>query len=142
LRRLLADATPIDPVVCRRDLPGATTILAMWKSTPGLEAARALAAAGQEGEDALIAAAADADTATRRHAMRGLTYIRDARTQSIFLAAIRDADTSTRGDAARGLGRFRDDVSVAALLAALTDQAPVVREEAARALGRIGRRVR
>lgn len=139
LRRLLADATPIDPVVCRRDFPGVTSVLAMWKSAPGLEAARALAAAGDDGVEALIAAASDADTATRRHATRGLTYVRDTRTQSIFLTAIRATDTSTREDAARGLGRFRDDVSIAALLVALNDQAPAVREEAARALGRVGR---
>ena len=140
LKRLLADATPIDPIVCRRDIEGPTTVVALWKSAPGLEAARALAAIGDEGVEALLSAAADRDTSTRRHAVRGLTYVRDTRSEPVFLTTIRDADAATREQAARGLGQFRDETVVNALLIALKDPAPEVREQAARSLGRVGRR--
>jgi HEAT repeat protein len=105
LTRLLADATLIDPVLCGRDI-GPATVRGPHRSTPGLEAARALAAAGDDGAEALLAAATSPNTATRRHAIRGLTYLRDRRSLPVFLEAMRDADPAVRADAARGLGRI------------------------------------
>jgi HEAT repeat protein len=104
LTRLLADAAVIDPVICTRD--GAVTAQATLTTTPGFEAARALVAAGDEGINTLLAAAVSSNVVVRRHAMRGLTYLRDRRTLPIFLDAIRDADAQIRVDAARGLGRM------------------------------------
>ena len=139
LTRLLADATAIDPVLCREDTPGAITAVAPWKSAPGLEAARALAAVGEEGIEALLSAAAGTGGDVRRHAIHGLLYVRDERVRPVLVSAIRDGDARTREDAARGLGRFRDGAVVEALLIGLKDQDPAVREASARSLGRTQR---
>jgi HEAT repeat protein len=139
LTGLLADATPIDPVLCRRDGPGAFTASATWKSAPGEEAARALAALGQDGIEALLSATASSSVDVRRHAVQGLVFVRDERVRAVFVSAMHDVDARTREVAARGLGRFRDSTAVEALLAGLKDQNAAVREESARALGRTQR---
>jgi HEAT repeat protein len=105
LTRMLADATVIDPVICSAD--GAVTAQATLTTTPGFEAGRALLAAGDDGIDALLAAAASPEIAVRRHAIRALRGLRDSRTLPIFLSGIRDADPQIRADSARGLGRTR-----------------------------------
>ena len=73
LARLLADATTMNPVWCQRDR--ATTVLATWTTTPGLEAARALARAGVPGIEALLTAARSSDAATRGQAIHGLSLV-------------------------------------------------------------------
>lgn len=108
LRRLLADATPIAPVVCAADSLIPFVNLPSGQSTPGYAAARALLMLGNTGRDALIADATHRDAAVRRHVIRALLHLRDARTQDIFLAAITDVDPAVRADAARGLRRGND----------------------------------
>jgi HEAT repeat protein len=139
LVRLLSDAASIDPVFCGHDEFGSITMLASRKSAPGLEAARALSLIGGEGVDALLAAARGGDASSRRHAVHGLTYVRDARAAAVFMAAIDDADPQVRRDAAVGLGRFRDNAAVDALVRRLADPDARVREAAARSLGRAAR---
>lgn len=140
LVQLLADATPIAPVLCRRDTPSATVVNGTWETTPGFEAARALGAAGRAGAEALVAAARHVNPDVRRHAVRGLAAVRDSRVEGLLLAAIRDADARIRAEAARGLGRFRGGTVTDALLTALVDASAAVREAAARSLGRTLRR--
>lgn len=73
LARLLADATSMNPVWCERDR--ATTVLATWTTTPGIEAARALSRAGMPGIEALLTASRSSDQATRAHAIHGLSLV-------------------------------------------------------------------
>jgi hypothetical protein len=75
LARLLADATTMNPVWCDRDRGRATTVLATWTTTPGIEAARALARSGLPGIEALLAAARSRDAATRGQAIHGLSLV-------------------------------------------------------------------
>jgi hypothetical protein len=140
LVRTLPDAATIDPVFCARDEFGAVTMLLSRKSAPGLEAARALASLGEAGMNALLTAARSADAATKRHAVHGLTYLRNARTTGVFLAVAADPDPQVRRDAAVGLGRVREPAAVEALLRQLGDRDADVREAAARSLGRAVRR--
>jgi HEAT repeat protein len=140
LVRMLPDATPIDPVFCGRDEYGSITMLMSRRSAPGLEAARALSSIGDAGIAALVNGARSADAATRRHAVHGLTYVADSRTDAVFIAVSADPDPQVRRDAAAGLGRSRDAAAVEALIRRLQDADPAVREAAARSLGRTAHR--
>ena len=108
LTRLLADATPLDPVWC--DEERGVTLTAPWRSAPGVEAARALAALGEPGVDVLLRSVSSPSTDIRRHALRGLTSVRgdrlrDAAAADVLLRALRDSDAEVRASAARLLGR-------------------------------------
>ena len=107
LTRLLADAAVVPPIACASDNVLPMTILGDGMTTPGVHAARALVALGNEGRETLIRAAASSDRATRRHALRGLLYVSDRRTLDLFMAAVVDPDPGVRADAVRGLGRTR-----------------------------------
>ncbi len=108
LTRLLADATPLDPVWCDEDR--FVTLTAPWRSAPGVEAARALATLGDAGIDVLLRSVSSPNTDIRRHALRGLSYVRSDRlrgtaTVDALLRALRDSDAEVRAGAARLLGR-------------------------------------
>ena len=107
LTRALADATPLNPVSCDEER---YVVLTPWRSSPGLEAARALAATGDAGVDALLTSASSTNVDVRRHALTGLTWtsasrLRDAAPVEMLLGALGDRDPDIRATAARLLGR-------------------------------------
>lgn len=108
LTQLLADATPVMPVICGRETLPSFTSLPEGTTTPGYQAARALVLLGNDGHDALVRAASSSQPAIRRHAVRGLLRVRDRGVAEILLVALNDADPAVRADAARGLGRNRN----------------------------------
>lgn len=141
LARALADATPTDPVECRgTSYGGPFTFLTGVKSSPGLEAARALGAIRSDTAIApVLQAVRSANRDLRRNAARALGLLHDARSVDALIVASRDADALVRAEAAAGLGRQRDPRGVDALLILVRDNEPAIRAEAARALGRVQR---
>jgi HEAT repeat protein len=140
LAALLGDTAEIDPVVCRGGVGtvGPTSIVTLEKSSPGIEAARALGAIGEAAVDRLLEGFASPDADVRYHAARGLALVRDARATDALTAGVGDADARVRSEVALGLGRRRDPRVPGALVTLAGDREPDVRRHAVRAIGRFG----
>lgn len=134
---LLADDAPVERSVCgdrwRRgniDIP----------TTPGEQAAAALASIGSRSLDPLLKATKHASGVARKNAAWALGALDDSRAVSALVAALKDSDAGVRKQAAWALGAIGDASSVPALVDALKDAGRGVREQAAWALGAIGDR--
>lgn len=110
-------------------------------SSPGEEAAMALAAMGASAVDPLIGALRDPNPSVRRNAAWAIGEIRGGhsvdRSGALdpMVLALSDSDSSVRRAAAFSLGEIRDARTATNLISALSDEDAGVREMAAWALG-------
>jgi HEAT repeat protein len=135
LTRLLADATSIDPVACHGGAFWASNFNGRTKSSPGLEASRALGLIGEASLDSLLPAVGQSNPVIRRHVAHALGMIRHERSMTPLLTLAKDSDTQVRAEAASGLGRQGDARAFDTLAALTRDPASDVRQQATRALG-------
>jgi HEAT repeat protein len=136
----LADASPVDPKVCREDRTWWKNANIEQKTSPGEEAAAALVAIGSASFQPLVAATRDAQWVARRNAVWALGALDDERAVPTVLTALKDAEPPVRETAAWALGAMDAEEAVTALVGALKDEDAGVREQAAWALGAIGDR--
>lgn len=131
----LADAAPVPHAVCgdrwRRGHGELTT-------TPGEQAASALAAIGSRSVEPLMLALKHPTWSARRNAAWALGAIDDERAVKALVAALKDPEASVREQVAWALGAIGSEAAVPALIDALEDGSAKVREQAAWALGAIG----
>lgn len=135
LVELLGDAATVDAKAYRKR--------EQWNSdtpvTVGVEAARALTAAGADAVEPLIGALARKESEARRNAAWALGAIGDKRAVMPLTETLRrDSDEKTREHAAWALGALGDRRANEAISAALNDSSANVREQAAWAAGAIG----
>lgn len=137
LIKMLSDDTPTQRVYCGegRAFRGGSKERELDKSSPGEQAAWALALIGEQAVAPLINAAKSDDWRVRRNAICALSIIKDARTVDAVLAAVRDQDWRVREKAAWGLGLKRDERVAYTLVGVLKDTVWQVRRQAAWALG-------
>lgn len=107
------------------------------ETSPGREAARAVARICIEPPAALFEALHSKSPATRRHAAEALGGIRDKRATQPLTLLLEDEDKDVRSQAAHALGRLRDTAATEALVRALKDSERSVRREVVTALGQI-----
>ena len=147
LAALLPDAQRVGPVECgmspwlRRQLEAKPEEWRRFETSPGREAARALARIGRPALEPLIAALSAASPRARAHAAYGIGEMdaRDGRAEALprLMIALKDDDEGVREACVRALGEIDDPEAVPALLGALRDKAAAVRASAAWALGEI-----
>ena len=136
LIKLLGDETVIKRVFCNDG--GGRRSMGLGvdeKSSPGEQAAGALASIGEPAVLPLIDVVKADDWRVRRNATCALGVIKDERTVQPVLASLKDQDWRVREKAAWGLGLKKGEQVVEPLIAALGDAASQVREQAAWALG-------
>jgi HEAT repeat protein len=137
LVRLLNDAEPVAPHVCRPDQRQ------WWGDerpiTPGEEAARALVRIGRASLDSLMSIVREGGSEARRNSAWALGALDDERSVDALIAALRDQDEAVRERAAWALGAIGDERAAAGLAAALKDSDARVRRQAAWALGAMAR---
>ncbi len=144
---LLPDALRIGPVECgmspwlRRMLEAKPEEWRRFETSPGREAARALARIGRPALDPLLAALSAASPHARVHAAFAVGEMepRDGRAQAVgrLMLAVKDDDAGVREASVRALGNIDEREAVPALLGALRDKVVPVRAAAALALGEI-----
>ncbi len=147
LAALLADGLPAGPVECgmspwlRKQLESRPEDWRRFETSPGREAARALARVGREALGPLMTALAAPSPQARAHAAFGLGEMdaKDGRAEALprLIRAARDEDERVREAVVKALGEIESVEAVPVLLAALRDAAPAVRAAAAWALGEI-----
>jgi HEAT repeat protein len=140
LVKLLSDDTPTQRVQCGRGRSWRGPMKDLEKSSPGEQAAGALALIGAPAVEPLIGVAKSDDWRVRVNATWALGVIKDARTVAVVLEALKDQDWRVREKAAWGLGLKEDERVAEALGVALHDNAWQVRRQAAWALGLQGDR--
>src|SRR5688572_500071 len=136
LVKLLGDASPVDPGVCREQ---------WWQesepqTTPGHLAAAALVGIGSRTVPALIAALQQPLWIARKNATWALGALDDPRGMAPVTAALQDREAPVREQAAWALGAMDSESAVQALVGALKDSDERVRRQAAWALGAIDSR--
>jgi HEAT repeat protein len=135
LTKLLADGSPVDARVCgRRWWRGGSEDV----TTPGEQAASALASVGSSAIPALLGALKHDAWIARRNAAWALGAIDDRRAVDPLIQTLRDREPAVREQAAWALGAIDDSRAVDPLVGALADQQADVREQAAWALGALG----
>ena len=145
LVELLGDGVVIPAIPCavgRRGWSGvpvaAGAELDEWPPTsPGREAARALARLADPARDPLIAALSHTDWLVRNNAAWALGRIADRRAVEPLVDRLADERAEVRATAAGSLGRIEDGRATAPLIELLRDIETTVREVAAWALGRL-----
>ncbi len=147
LAALLPDALRVGPVECgmspwlRRLLEAKPEEWRRFETSPGREAARALARIGRPALRPLVAALSAASPQARAHAAYGIGEMdgRDGRAEALpqLMIALKDDDDGVREACVRALGEISDPEAVPALLGALRDKAAPVRSSVAWALGEI-----
>ena len=147
LAALLPDALRVGPVECgmspwlRRQLEAKPEEWRRFETSPGREAARALARIGRPALRPLLDALAAASPRARANAAFGIGEMepRDGRAEALprLMIAVKDGDEGVREACVRALGEIDDPEAVPVLLAALRDMAAPVRSSAAWALGEI-----
>jgi HEAT repeat protein len=135
LMRMLADGTSIDPVACRGDAFWAVSFHGRTKSSPGLEAARALGSIGEASLEPVLQTVGQSNPVVRRHVAHALAMIRHERSLTALLTLAKDADALVRSEAAAGLGRQGDARGFDSLVVLARDPSVDVRQQATRALG-------
>jgi HEAT repeat protein len=134
LTKLLADGSPVDARVCgRRWWRGGSDDL----TTPGEQAASALASLGSPAMPSLLGALKHDAWIARRNAAWALGAIDDSRAVDPLIQALRDREPAVREQAAWALGAIDDNAAVQPLLGSLKDDAANVRRQSAWALGAI-----
>ena len=135
LVNLLGDAAPVDPSVCgRRWWRGGDDDL----TSPGEQAAAALAAIGTRAFQPVLAALRATSWPARRNAAWTLGALDDRRAAAGLLEALKDREPAVREQAAWSLGALDETEAVLSLVGALKDTDARVRRQAAWALGAIG----
>jgi len=147
LAALLPDALRIGPVECGmspwlwRMLEARPEEWRRFETSPGREAARALARIGRPALQPLLAAFSAPSPRARAHAAFAIGEMepRDGRSEALprLMIAVKDEDDAVRDACVRALGEIEDPESVPALLGALRDKAAPVRAASAWALGEI-----
>ena len=134
---LLPDDAPVDQAVCggNRWRDGR-----VFPTSPGEQAASALAEIGSRSLDPLIKATKHTSRVARKNAAWALGALDDSRAVSALSAALKDTDAGVREQAAWALGAIGDATAVTALAESLKDASHDVRQQAAWALGAIGDR--
>jgi HEAT repeat protein/beta-lactamase regulating signal transducer with metallopeptidase domain len=141
LVNLLGDDAAIPPMKCWGSGNWSPALHTFKQSSPGEQAAIALASFGQRAADPLVAALASANSGARRNAAWAIGEIRGGREANRsaavepLIAAMSDGDPWVRVAAAFSLGEMRPHQATETLVAALGDGDWRVREMAARALG-------
>ncbi len=107
------------------------------KTSPGREAAKALAVLCAKAPPTLVEALKSPEAAVRRNAAEALGGIRDTVAVAPLTALLRDEETAVRERAAYALGRLRDTAATEALMAATKDPERSVQKHAVLALGEI-----
>jgi HEAT repeat protein len=132
LVRLLADGSPVEGTVCGR----------RWSqrgddalTSPGEEAAAALAAIGTRAFQPVLGALRHDAWIARRNAAWALGALDDNRAVASLAETLRDREAPVREQAAWALGAIDDTQAVPALAAALKDPDARVRKQSAWALG-------
>jgi HEAT repeat protein len=134
LVKLLADGSPVDGSTCARR---------WWRgsandpTTPGEQAAGALAAIGSRAFQPVVNALKSDAWIARRNAAWTLGALDDSRAVPALVDALRDREAAVREQAAWALGAIDDREAVSPLIAALKDAEARVRKQAAWALGAI-----
>jgi HEAT repeat protein len=136
LVKLLADAAPVEGPICGRQWRHADL---HQTTTPGEEAAAALAAIGSTAFVPVVGALRGMLWVARRNAAWTLGVLDDRRAVTPLIETLRDTEAPVRERAAWALGAIGDSEAVPALVVALKDADPRVRREAAWALGVIGK---
>jgi HEAT repeat protein len=109
------------------------------QTSPGMEAAKALAKIDASGANALIPFLKDRNKDIRLNVVRALVTMRDKRTvQALSNTLEADSYYLVRIEAAEALGLIGDRLAVESLIRALRDDDRLVQEKAAWALGVIG----
>jgi HEAT repeat protein len=137
LMRLLADATPVDWIACHSGAFWTSNFNDRTKSSPGLEASRALGLIGEASLDSLLQMTGQSNPVVRRHVAHALGMIRHERSLPPLLTMAKDADAQVRAEAAVGLGRQGDGRAFDSLVVLTRDPASDVRQHATRALGQL-----
>lgn len=147
LAALLPDALPVGPVECgmspwlRRTLEARPEQWRRFETSPGREAARALARIGRPALEPLLAALRAPSPQARGHAAFGIGELapREGRAEALgrLSLAVKDEDAFVREASIRALGKLDDKQAVPVLLATLRDKATPVRAAAAWALGEL-----
>ena len=129
---LLADAAPVDGMTCgqRWSRHGENEL-----TSPGEEAAAALAAIGTRSFQPLLSALRRDAWVARRNAAWALGALDDNRAVGGLSDTLRDREAPVREQSAWALGAIDDTQAVPALMAALKDADAGVRRQAAWALG-------
>ena len=135
LIKLLGDGTPIQRVYCGDGRAWKGKLSELEKSTPGEQAAGALAMMGEPAVGPLIGVLKSDDWRVRANSTWALGIIRDTRTVEAVLGSLNDGDWRVREKAAWGLGLKQDERVVLPLVNALRDSEGKVRRQAAWALG-------
>jgi HEAT repeat protein len=109
------------------------------QTSPGMEAAKALAKVDASGVNALIPFLKNNDKDIRLNVVRALGVIKDGHAAKALSVTLRDdPDFHIRIEAAEALGLTGDRLAVESLIRALKDEDRLVQEKAAWALGVIG----
>ena len=139
---ILGDGVEVDPNLFRNDRNWCNDN--EWcKSSPGKEAANALAEIGKPSVAPLIQALGDSQSLARTNAAWALGAIGDERALQPLLDSLRDEASTVRAQSAWALGAFGRRFSsetVEPLIQTLSDHEPKVRQQVAWALGAIGDR--
>ena len=144
---LLPDALRVGPVECgmspwlRRMLEAKPDEWRRYETSPGREAARALARIGRPALQPLLAALSAESPRARQNAAFAVGEMepREGRAEALgrLMQALKDDDAGVREACARALGEIDDPEAVPALLGSLRDKAVPVRAASAWALGEI-----
>src|SRR5262249_2076440 len=134
LIKLLADETPITRFECDRETRVENNGI-HEDTSPGKEAAKALAAIGAEAVEPPIGALRGGEAPARANAAFALGLINDPRVVEPLIAALSDSYWTAREKAAWSLGLRGDNRAIEPLSNALKDSAWQVRAQAAWALG-------
>jgi HEAT repeat protein len=134
LTKLLADGSPVDARACpRRWWRGGSDDV----TTPGEQAASALASVGSAALPSLLGALKHEAWIARRNAAWALGAIDDRRAVDPLIQALRDREPAVREQAAWALGAIDDNAAVQSLVGSLKDEDVRVRKQSAWALGAI-----
>jgi HEAT repeat protein/beta-lactamase regulating signal transducer with metallopeptidase domain len=141
LIKLLDDETPIATLHCWNSGSWSPAIQILKQSSPGEQAAIALASLSRSAVEPLINVLVDPNPVVRRNAawaigeIRGGSGVNRSKAVEPLIGALDDPDSWVRLAAAFSLGEMRPRRSTDALVRTLGDINPSVREMAARALG-------
>jgi HEAT repeat protein len=145
---LLSDSVRVGPIECgmspwlKKLVVSKPEEWRKFETSPGREAAKALARIGQPALQPLLATLSSSTSAVARaNAAYGVGEMepREGRAEALarLMQALKDDDVGVRMECAHALGEIEDPEAVPALLAAIRDKAAPVRGASAWALGEI-----
>ncbi|MGH9755422.1 MAG: HEAT repeat domain-containing protein [Blastocatellia bacterium] len=141
LVNLLGDDAPIQPLMCWESGRWSPALHTLKQSSPGEQAAIALASLSRPAVEPLIASLSNANPSVRRNAawaigeLTGVSITDRSAAVEPLIALLSDVDPWVRTAAAFSLGELRPRAATESLIAALGDASWNVRNMVARALG-------